>query len=191
LDVETHDILTKDGELASSTFLASVLFGGDGCAQWALQGSLSAVVSERTKRTEAKIGLDLCDFNVQALVEIELESVGALGLESLEVLLVLSNYVRLRSKYSSGLKVEDLTSEVRGCDEVLQFVIAGHRIFESQESVSIVHTAQGPVAAELSYACWILRACCHQLLSLKLNSHCCDIFHQPLGQLANVLHGLV
>jgi hypothetical protein len=161
LDVETHYVLAEDGELASSTFLASVLFGGDRCAQWALQGCLSAVVGERTERTKAKIGLDLGDFDVEVLVEIELESVGALGLESLEVLLVLSNYVRLRSKYSSGLKVEDLTSKVRGCDEVLQFVIAGHRVFESQESVSIVHTTQGPVAAELSYTCWILRACCH------------------------------
>ena len=136
------------------------------------------------QRLQAQVAGYLRYFNIKTLIEVQLMSVGALSLESLEVLPMLRNHVRLGGEDSLRLQVENESSEMSGCDEVLHLVVALHSILIGQELVkSIIHTAERHVTTEFGNPDGIVCARCgHQSLPLELNSHSCDVFNEPLYQ---------
>jgi len=152
---------------------------------------LRSIILQRLERAKAQVAADLLQLHVQILIEIKSVSIGAFLFKGLEVLLVLSDYVWFLSKNASGLEVQNLTSEMGSRDKVLHFVIGIHSVSESQELVTIVHSAERHVTAHLYGPYHVLRPCCHQSLSLQLYSHGCDVFHEPLGQLLHIFLRLI
>lgn len=152
---------------------------------------MRSIILQRSQRAKAQVAADFLQLYVEILIEIKLHCVGPFRLEGCEVLFVLGDLLWLRGEDTGGFKVQDLTSKVSSCDEVLHFVIALESISVSQELVSIVHSAERHVAAQFGDSHRVLRLCSHQLLSLQLYSHGSDVFYKPLGQLLDILERLL
>lgn len=94
-------------------------------------------------------------------------SICSLLLESLEVFLVLRNDFRFVAEYARGLQIEDKSSKMRRCYEVLNLVITLESITVGQELVDVVHGAQSHVAAEFCDAYGVFATLGDHSLSLN------------------------
>ena len=78
-------------------------------------------------------------------------------------------------------------------DEILNFVVALHRILVCQEFMeSIIHTTKRHIATQFCNSYSVLSLCsCHQLLPLELNPHRCDVFNKPLDEALEIYLSLL
>lgn len=74
-------------------------------------------------------------------------SVGSLLLAGLEVLAILGE--QLGADDARGLQIDDLSCEVRRCDEVVRLVVQGEGTLVGEELMLSLHAAKGEDAGQL------------------------------------------
>ena len=150
-----------------------------------------SVVFERLETAHAEIAIDLCQLSIETLVEAQFDSIGASLLETSEVLLMLSNDIRLVGEDTCWLKIKHQSSEVSSRDVVLKLIIALHGVLVSQELVDVVHLAKSHVAGQLSYSHFVFGIGSQHSPSFQFDSHGSHILDKLLDQFLDLIQRLL